>query len=112
VEDGECTGFRIGATETSLTADERALVRPKAPDAGHPARSVTARMDDMKRAGFLRLLERIHSGEGAYPVDQALDDMAVDYHLEKLGRYVSNPLTSPRFASGRFLLGTVSRFGG
>ena len=42
----------------------------------------------------------------------AFDCAVVDYHLEKLGRYHANPLTSPRWASGRALLSLLTRAGG
>jgi hypothetical protein len=69
-------------------------------------------MDDLKRVGFLRLLAAIRDGRGGYPVADAIDDMVVDYHLEKLGRYRDNPLTSPRYALGRLALSTLTRLGG
>ena len=56
---------------------------------------VTAWMDGMKRVGFLELLSSIASGRGAYPLMSAVEDSVVDYHLEKLGRYLSTPLTRP-----------------
>ena len=72
---------------------------------------VTAWMAGMKRVGFLRLLRAIRSGHGAYPLDEAVDDMVVDYHLEKVGRFVANPFTTTRGPLGRFLLRTLTRLG-
>jgi len=66
----------------------------------------------MKRVGFLRLLRAIAAGRGAYVVAAGIDDMVVDYYLEKLGFWRSNALTNPRATLGRTLLETVSRFGG
>ncbi|MEZ6016066.1 MAG: hypothetical protein R3F49_13180 [Planctomycetota bacterium] len=63
-----------------------------------PAASLTARMQDMKRIGLLSLLRRVYAGGGAYPLIAGLDDMLIDYQLEKLGRYRANPLTSARGA--------------
>jgi hypothetical protein len=72
-------------------------------------------MQDMKRIGLLRLFRGIHEGRGAYPLLSGLDDMLVDYHLEKVGRYVANPMTSARGAARPLLdaaLGLVSRLHG
>ncbi|MCZ6596248.1 MAG: hypothetical protein O7B99_01265 [Planctomycetota bacterium] len=106
VEDGACAGFRIGDVVTRLDADEVALARAGDDGAGG---TVIARMDALKRVGFLRLLRSIHAGRGAYPLAEALDDMVVDYHLEKLGLYVANPFTSSRSVLARFLLKTLTR---
>ena len=107
VEDGLVAGFRVAGVETRLTNSERALT------GGSPAgASVTARQEAMKRVGFLRIWDRIASGDGGYPLADGLDDMVIDYHLEKLGRYVANPLTSPRSPLARLLLGAVTRLAG
>jgi hypothetical protein len=63
----------------------------------------------MKRVGFLRLLEKIDGGEGAYPLLEAVEDCVVDYHLEKIGRYLVNPFTSAQFASARLLMKGLTR---
>lgn len=103
-EGERCLGFRIGPLETRLDDDEAALA------AGDPPRaSATARMAAMKRVGFLRLLRRIAAGRGAYPLEQALEDMVVDYALEKVGIWVSTPFTNIRSAPARFLYGAMSR---
>jgi len=104
VEDARWVGFRIGDRERRLDEDEIHLLGDD-----DPTKQVTARMDDLKRVGFLRLLRSIESGQGAYPVEEAIDDMVVDYHLEKFGRYLDNPFTSPRYALGRLLLSTLTR---
>ena len=65
-----------------------------------------------KSLAALRLLKRIEAGRGAYPLEEGLDDMLVDYHLEKLGFYVANPLTSQRSALGRAALKLLTRRGG
>lgn len=106
--DGVWTGFRAGSVETRLDADESAVVGPPSSSGGTP----TSRTEDLKRAGFLRLLRAIRDGRGAYPLAAGLDDMVVDYHLERLGRFVDNPFTSPRGALGRLVLSALSLPGG
>ncbi len=104
VEGGVCTGFRIDDTITELSVDERSLMGT----AGDEAR-VTSWMDGMKRVGFLRLLQRVDEGHGAYPLERAVEDTVVDYHLEKFGRYVSNPLTSAHFPTARVVMRVLTR---
>jgi hypothetical protein len=65
-------------------------------------------MEAMKRVGFLRLLRRLASGKGAYPVEQALEDMVVDYHLERFGRYLATPLTRPDAPLAKLILGLLT----
>ncbi len=105
-EGGTWRGFRIGDVETRLDDVEVGLF-----GAGEDG-TATSRMDDLKRVGFLRLLRAIADGTGAYPVEEAIDDMVVDYHLEKVGRFLANPITTPRSGLGRFLLSALSRAGG
>lgn len=107
VEDGEVAGLRLGDETVSFDAQEVSLLRGDETEAG-----LTARMDAMKRVGFLRLLRAIARGEGAHALDDAIDDMVVDYHLEKFGRYRSTPLTDSRSPLARALLKLVSRAGG
>lgn len=107
VEDKLCRGFRIGAVETRLTDDEADLTRGDSENA-----SLTARMESMKRVGFMRLLASIDEGRGAYPIQSGIDDMVVDYYLEKLGVWRATALTSPRSSLGRGLLNAISRLGG
>lgn len=107
VEDGAVAGFRVAHVETELAPAERELTRGDPDDA-----SVTARQAAMKRVGFLRLWSRVAAGEEAYPLADGLDDMVVDYHLEKVGRYVANPLTSSRSPLARVLLPALTRLGG
>ncbi|MBI5434574.1 MAG: hypothetical protein HZA52_17215 [Planctomycetes bacterium] len=73
---------------------------------------VTARMESMKRVGFLRLLESIDSGDGGYPLASGLDDMLVDYLLEKTGRWSSNALVSIDSSLARSLYTLLSRVAG
>ena len=107
---GRQVGVRAGDTRLEFDDDEAALCTELAADA-----PLTARMQDMKRVGLLRLFRRVHEGRGAYPLTSGLDDMLVDYHLEKLGRYVANPLTSARGVARPLVdgaLGLVSRLRG
>jgi hypothetical protein len=107
VEGKLCRGFRIGDVQTRLTDDEAELTRGDAENA-----SLTARMESMKRVGFMRLLASIDEGRGAYPIQSGIDDMVVDYYLEKLGLWRATALTSPRSSLGRGLLNAISRLGG
>ncbi len=107
LEGGAVRALHAGRTRLPLDSDEAELTR------GDPeGASLTARMEAMKRVGFLRLLRRIEAGRGAYPLEQALEDMVVDYQLERLARYVSSPFTSPRSALGRAIFSTLSLLGG
>ncbi len=105
-EAGRCVGFRAAGIERRLDEVESTLMGERPPG------GVTARMEGQKRVGFLRLLRRIADGSGAYPTDDALDDMIVDYALEKLGRYRRSPFTSGTSAGGRALFAAISRFAG
>jgi len=107
IEGGALRGFRIGDVETWLDDEELAL----AGDCSSSTR-VCAHMDALKRVGYLRLLRRIADGRGAYPLVAGLDDMVVDYWLEKLGRWIDTPLTSVRSPLARFGLAALSRLGG
>jgi len=81
IRDGLVTGFTAGRVTTTLDADEIALQTTHPIDA-----TVTRRMEDLKRIGFLRLLRSIADGTGGYPLAQGVDDMLVDYLLDKFGR--------------------------
>lgn len=104
-QDGLVTGFRIEHVTTELPPDESALT------AGGSG-SVTNRQEAMKRVGFLRIWKALASGGAGYPIADGIDDMVVDYHLEKLGRYVANPITSSRSRIARTFLSLVTRAGG
>ena len=103
----DCVALRLGQDEFPFDDDEIALLAGDPPEAG-----LTARMDGLKRVGFLRLLRSIAAGDGAYPVEDALDDMVVDYHLEKFGRYRATPFTESRAPLARGLLKLATRLGG
>ena len=100
VEGGTCRGFRVGSHEARLDEAEASLML------GVPeGASATALMEAAKPVGFLRLLRALHRGEPGYPLQEGLDDMMIDYHLEKFGRYAANPVTSSRSPVARLLFG-------
>jgi hypothetical protein len=107
IEAGVCVGFRVGDRAMRLAPREIELMSGPAPTLG-----VTARMEAMKRVGFLRLLDAIAAGRGAHPLASGLDDMLVDYWLEKTGRWSSNALTSIDSGLARGLYGALSRVAG
>ncbi len=111
VENGACRGFRVGPHESRLDARDRELIGEPLDGAEEPP-GVTAWIEGMKRVGLVRLLERIRDGRGGYPLAEGVDDTVVDYHLEKFGRYVSNPFTHPRGAPARVLLKALTRVAG
>lgn len=109
----ECAGFRVDDVETALDPAERALMGTPLGSGPDPeAAGVTVWMEGMKRVGFLRLLRRIADGAGAYPLERALEDTVVDHHLERLGRYRPNPLTTPRGVRAPLFLRALTRLGG
>lgn len=104
---GAVRALHAGTTRIALDQDEADLTR------GDPeSATITARMESMKRVGFLRLLRRLAEGRRGYPVEQALEDTLVDYWLERLGMYVSTPFTSPHAALGRSFWSLVTLAGG
>ena len=101
--DGAVTAITAGPVRLPLDAAESELTL------GDPrGASLTARQDAMKRVGFLRLLRRIVTSRGAHPLELGLEDMVVDYCLEKLGRWHSSPLTTPRALPARALYSTLT----
>lgn len=104
ITDHHCTAFRVGDVVCELETAERDLMGPVQEGPG-----VARLMEPMKRVGFLRLLHRLAAGRAAYPVEQALDDSVADWHLERFGHYLSNPLTSPRSRASRRVFGLLSR---
>ncbi|MFT4543133.1 MAG: hypothetical protein ACI835_005602 [Planctomycetota bacterium] len=103
-EDGLVRGFRAGDLVTHLDDAEAELTAGDAPGS-----TVTQRMNAMKRVGFLRILRDIAAGRGGYPVEEALEDMVIDYHLEKFRVYIQNPVSNPRYAPARGLLTLISK---
>jgi hypothetical protein len=103
----QAVAFRAGDARRELDAAEQRLIGP--PQGGE---SLSAWMDGGKRVGFLTFLRRIADGQPAYPLAEALDDAIVDYHLDKLGTYLSNPFTHVRSAPGRALLKLITKASG
>jgi hypothetical protein len=103
-------GFQIegknGAHETRMEPYESELFGPVEP-AKRDA-SVIAHMDAFKRVGFARLLTNIHAGKGAYPLIEAIDDMWIDYVVEKTGRWFSCPMSSARSGLARGWVGLAT----
>ncbi|MEM9380822.1 MAG: hypothetical protein AAGB93_12790 [Planctomycetota bacterium] len=91
VEAGACRGFAAGDHTVRLDDAEASLMRSVSEHA-----STTALTEAAKPVGLLRLLRDLHAGGPGYPLSAGLDDMVVDYHLEKFGRYLANPVTSAR----------------
>jgi len=106
LEGDRCVGFRAGDAVTRLAPEEAELARGDPPGA-----SVTARMESMKRIGFRRLLLSIAAGEGAYPIEAGLEDMAIDWFLERFGRWRATPFSDLRSSFARGLWGAVGRLG-
>ncbi|MFN0006323.1 MAG: hypothetical protein ACKVXR_00320 [Planctomycetota bacterium] len=104
LENGVCVGFRAGDAATRLSPDEIDLARTDSPGA-----SVTARMESMKRIGFRRILAGVATGRGAYPPEEGLDDMAIDWFLERFGRWRAAPLLDVHSGVGRALWSAVGR---
>jgi len=107
LEGEACVGFRSGEVEARLDDAERSLLGERGEGVG-----VTAWMDGMKRVGFLRLLRRIRSGMGAYPLADAVEDAVVDYHLSRFGRYRRTSLTDPRSGLARATFSLLTAIAG
>lgn len=104
LEGSRCVGFRAGEAMTRLLPEEIELAL-----ADPAGASVTARMESMKRIGFRRILASIAAGRGAYPMEEGLEDMAVDWFLERFGRWRATPLLDVRSGLGRAFWGAVGR---
>jgi len=104
ISNATCTGFRVGDDSTHLEQDEVGLMGKITGGS-----SVTSIMEPMKRVGFSRLMKSIHAGKGAYPLEEALDDMVIDYYLDKIGFFFANPLMSVKSGIGSRLLKTATR---
>lgn len=104
---GRCTGFRVGDHVRELDDAERELI-------GEPdgTSGMSAWMIGGKRVGFLTMLREIATGAGTYTLDEAVDDSVVDYHLDKFGRYLSNPVTHVRSGPGKLLSKALTRISG
>jgi hypothetical protein len=104
VESGRCRGFAIGDVRRELSPAEIELMGMRGQGPG-----VTAWMDGLKRVGFLALLRNIAAGDGAYPLDDAIEDSVVDYFLERLGRYRATPFTYPNAGPARLAFSLLTR---
>ncbi|HJP00250.1 MAG TPA: hypothetical protein QF764_00600 [Planctomycetota bacterium] len=104
VADGHCVGVRAGDHAVALATTERELMGPVSADA-----TVTSAMEGAKRVALYRTLASICAGDGGYPVAEALDDMVVDFLLEKARRFHATPLTDVRSPLGRTLLSAATR---
>jgi hypothetical protein len=102
--DGACIGFRAGDARAELAPPERELTRGDSPGA-----SATARMAAMKRVAFRRLLQRVARGEGAYPLALGLEDMVVDWFLERFGRWKRGRFSDLSHPLARCVWGTLGR---
>lgn len=96
---------RLGPLEERLPPAEVALLDPGDLDGG----SVIAPMHALKRVGLARMLTDLAAGRPGYPLVEGLDDMAIDWTLEKAGRWLATPFTSLRSPLGRALTGTLLR---
>ena len=103
-EDTRALGFQLGGTRHLLRAGEAELLGPL-----EPGDTPTSRTDDLKRVGLARLLLGVAEGRGAWPLWEGLDDMVIDWSLEKAGRYRATRWTSVKHPTGRALLGGALR---
>jgi len=104
IDGNRCTGFRIGEIQTALTPEESALLGDV-----QQGDTVTTRMEDLKRVGLRRLLGNVADGRGAYDLWHGLDDMLVEWALDKAGRYKATRFTSMLHPRARALLGSALR---
>ena len=95
LEDKKWSGFKIEEHKSQLEEDEIRLM-----GSVKSGVTITSRMDDMKRIGYYRLLKKIYDGRGGYPLEEALDDMVVDYLLDKIGFYRFSLLMSSKSKLG------------
>ncbi|MHC4942551.1 MAG: hypothetical protein ACYTG7_05965 [Planctomycetota bacterium] len=99
ISEGIWQGFGVDDMASMLNEDEIALLGE-----GPGESTITARMDDLKRVGLYRLLKSIHQGEGGYPLEEALDDMVIDYYLDRIGLFITGPFMSVKTGMGKSLL--------
>lgn len=100
-----CTGHALGRIATRLSPAEQDLLGDVEAGDGR----VVPHMHGHKRVGLRRLFERLARGERGYALASGLEDMGVDYHLEKLGRYWRNPFTGAHARLPGRLLGLLGR---
>jgi len=102
VEGGLCHGFKVAEYICTMEEIEKDLFGPAFPGA-----TVTSLMAGMKRVGFYRMLKRLYSSGDGYAMLEALDDMVIDYYLDKAGFFL-HPFMGIRSFPGLFLLNSVS----
>jgi hypothetical protein len=95
---------RLGDLSEPLSPAEVALLGA-VPDSGR----VIAAMHGLKRVGLARMLLDLADGRPGYALAEGLDDMAIDWTLEKTARWLATPFTSLRSPLGRALAGTLLR---
>jgi len=106
VESGACVGFRIGDITTRLAPEEIALA------AGPPAdTSVIARMEPLKRVAFRRLAAELSDGRGGYSIADGLEDMSVDWFLERFGAWKSGGFRDLRNGRAVRVWSAIGRLG-
>ena len=66
-------------------------------------------LEDLKRVGLRRLLVDVADGRGAYDLWNGLDDMLVEWALDKAGRYTATRFTSVLRPGVRTVLGAALR---
>ncbi len=106
LESGRCVGFRAGGS-TSRLADAEIALQNVDPSSS----TVIARMESMKRIAFRRLAAEVVAGRGGYPIASGLDDMAVDWFLERLGSWRYGGALDIRRPVVRVLWGAIGRLG-
>lgn len=89
---GRCVAFEAGNERVDLDPAESDLLGPWNDPPDGP---VAPHMHGLKRLGLRRLLTDLAHGSDGYAFADGLEDMAVDYHLERLRRYMRNPFTTP-----------------
>ncbi len=104
---GLVRAVRVGDHHATLDEAEASLT------AGDPGgTTLIARQAAMKRVGLLRILREVHAGGVGYPLDAGIEDMVVDYWLERAGVYWATPFTQPKAPLARMLYNGLSRLGG
>lgn len=87
--DGErCLGFRAEGIEIELHPLESDVL-----GTWHDGPALIPNMHGLKRVGLRRLLALHATSSPGYRLADGLEDMAVDWHLERFGRYLRNPIT-------------------
>lgn len=104
LESGVCVGFRAGEVVTRLSDAEIDLQH-----GDHAGASVIARMESMKRIAFRRLAAEVAEGRGGYGIEDGLEDMAVDWFLERFGSWGAGGLRDLRRPAARRLWSGIGR---